>query len=210
MSLRKEFWNAERWLYNDGSQKCFYCSAAGPTPYKSLQTAVKALAVVVKKYPDTKLYVIGNFKDSNWIHQPGYLTFFKKMIKQLGVENNVEFTGSLTASDIVEVMHQCVGMVQTSYVESYSLAVAEAQAVGVPSIVSYAGAMPELAVDRESALFFSPGDFVSCAARMIELIENKGLAEQLSGNAFNLARKRNGDNVVLATQLKIYCEIWKR
>ena len=210
MSLRKEFWNAERWQYNETLPKCFYCSAAGPSPYKSLQTAVKALAVVVKRYPDTKLYVIGNFKDSNWVHQPGYLTFFKKTIKQLGLEQNIVFTGSLTASGIVEIMHQCIGMVQTSYVESYSLAVAEAQAVGVPSIVSYAGAMPELAVDREEALFFSPGDYVSCAARMIELIENKDLANHLSDNSFNLVRERNGDDVVLATQLRIYNEIWER
>lgn len=207
MSLRKEFWNADRWQYHEGPQKSFYCSAAGPSPYKSLQTAVKALSVVVKRNPDTKLYVIGNFKDSNWVHQSGYLTFFKKTIKQLGVEQNVVFTGSLTASGIVEIMHQCIGMVQTSYVESYSLAVAEAQAVGVPSIVSYAGAMPELAVDRESALFFSPGDYVSCAARMMELIENKDLAERLSINAYNLAHERNGNEFVLARQLNIYREV---
>ena len=98
-------------------------------------------------------------------------------------------------------------MVQTSFVESYSLAVAEAQVVGVPSIISYAGAMPELATNRESGLFYSPGDYISCAARMIELIEDEKLVNKLSDCAYELAHKRNDNEVVLSKQLNIYNKI---
>lgn len=206
MSLRKEFISCPKWEYNDNCRN-FYCSAAGPTPYKSIQTAIKALKVVTEKYSDACLYIIGNFSDSNWLHQSGYLTFLKKTIKNLGLERNVIFTGALTATGIVDVMHKCIGMVQTSYVESYSLAVAEAQAVGVPSVISYAGAMPELAENRNTGLFFSPGDNVSCANRMIELIENKELAMQISQKSRELANERNSDDIVLATQLNIYDKI---
>ena len=170
MSLRDDFWSSPKWVYDKSNgSKDFYCSAAGPMPYKSIQTAVKALSVVLKEYPNTKLYIIGNFKDSNWVHQPGYLTFLKKMIKKLQLSENIIFTGPQSADGIIETMHKCIGMIQTSYVESYSLAVAEAQAVGVPSIISYAGAMPELAENNISGIFFSPGDYVSCASKMIEL-----------------------------------------
>ena len=206
MSLRKEFISCPKWEYNDNCRN-FYCSAAGPTPYKSIQTAIKALKVVTEKYSSACLYIIGNFSDSNWLHQSGYLTFLKKTIKNLGLERNVIFTGALTATGIVDVMHKCIGMVQTSYVESYSLAVAEAQAVGVPSVISYAGAMPELAENRNTGLFFSPGDNVSCANRMIELIENKELAMQISQKSRELANERNSDDIVLATQLNIYDKI---
>ncbi len=206
MSIREEFWNAKKWEYNDNC-KDFYCSAAGPTPYKSIQTAIKALSIVKRKYPETKLYIIGNFKDNNWLHQPGYLTFLKKMIKKLGLENNIIFTGPLNATEIIEIMHKCIGMVQTSYVESYSLAVAEAQTVGVPSIISYAGAMPELAKDYISGIFFSPGDRISCASKMIEFIDNKRLATKISENAIKLADERNNDKFVLEKQREIYNEI---
>lgn len=203
MSIREEFWKADKWEY-EGKDKDFYCSAAGPAPYKSIQTAVRSLKIVTKKYPDTKLYIIGNFKDNDWMHQPGYLTFLKKLIKKLGLEKNVIFTGSLNAEGIIKVMHKCIGMIQTSYVESYSLAVAEAQVIGIPSIISYAGAMPELAVNYESGIFFTPGDYVSCASKMIELIENKELASRLSKKAYELAYKRNSDEIVLSRQLEIY------
>lgn len=203
MSIREEFWKADKWEYKS-REKNFYCSAAGPAPYKSIQTAVRSLKIVTKKYADTKLYIIGNFKDKKWLHQPGYLTFLKKLIKNLGLEKNVIFTGPLNALEIVETMHKCIGMIQTSYVESYSLAVAEAQAVGVPSIISYAGAMPELAENYKSGLFFSPGDSISCASKMIALIEDKTLAENISEGAYSLAHSRNNNQTVLNKQLYIY------
>ena len=209
MSLRSEFWDSKKWQYPKNGVKNFYCSASAPISYKSIQTAIKALSIVVKSYPETKLYVIGNFKSSNWLHQTGYLTFLLNLIKKYDVQKNVVFTGPLNALEIIEVMHKCVGMVQTSYVESYSLAVAEAQAVGIPSIVSYAGAMPELAIDGETGLFFPPGDYCSCAARMLELIEDKSLAESISENSYKLARDRNNDECVLRCQLSIYNEILK-
>lgn len=204
ISIREEFWNSSKWNYNQCS-KDFYCTSAGPEPYKSIQTAIRALSVVVKSYPDTKLYIIGNFKNgNNWLHQAGYLSYIKKMIKNLKLASNVVFTGPLYATDITKVMCKCIGMIQTSFVESYSLAVAEAMAVGVPSIISYAGAMPELAEDRISGLFYSPGDYVSCAGRMIELIENREIAESISDNAYKLAHERNDDKQVLERQIKIY------
>lgn len=82
MSIREEFWDAIKWEFNAES-KDFYCSAAGPAPYKCIQTAIKALKTVTQFYPDTRLYIIGNFIDQNWMHQPGYLTFIKRMVKDL-------------------------------------------------------------------------------------------------------------------------------
>jgi glycosyltransferase involved in cell wall biosynthesis len=208
MSLRSEFWRAKKWDYPQNNDYHFYCSAAGPAPYKSIQTAIKALSVVVKKYPQAKLHIIGNFNNScNWLHRLGYLTYLYKLINKLGLNDSVIFDGALTADEIIKLALNCLGMVQTSYVESYSLAVVEAQALGIPSIVSYAGAMPELAVDIDSALFFPPGDYMSCAGKMIILIENKNLALKLSSNSYNLARIRNNDDKVLNTQLYIYNKI---
>ncbi len=203
MSIRTPFWKV-KWSYPEDGQKNFYCSAAGPAPYKSIQTAIKALRYVKSFYPGCKLYIIGNFKKSNWIHQPGYLTYLYKLIRKLDLTDNVVFTGSLTAQQIVEVMKKCIAMVQTSYVESYSLALVEAQAAGVPAIISYAGAMPELAENRKSGLFFSPGDYMSCAARMIELIENKELALAISRESLSLVKERNNDQAVVETQIRIY------
>lgn len=207
ISLRNSFWNTPKWEYPSNGEKNFYCSSAGAVTYKSIQTAIKAIAEVVKIYPETKLYVIGNFTDSNWLKQPGYLTFIKNTVKKLKLSDNVIFTGPKNADGIIDIMHKCIGMIQTSYVESYSLVVAEAQAVGVPSVISFAGAMQELATDRITGLFYSPGDYISCAGKILELIENQELANNISINSRQLATARNSDNKVLDTQLQIYNQI---
>ena len=209
MSIRSAFFESKKWERpNDGTCN-FYCSTAGACTYKSVQTAVRALSIVKEFYPNARLYIIGGMKERDWLHHNGYLTFFHNLVKRLKLEKNVIFTGSLTADQIVDVAHKCIGSVQTSYVESYSLFVAESQVMGIPSIISYAGAMPELATDRESALFYSPGDYKSCAAKMIELIENKELTQKLSDNSYNLSRERNNDQKALEAQLSIYDSILK-
>lgn len=209
-SIRSAFFESKKWQHpNDGSCN-FYALSAGVTPYKSTQTVIRALAIVKDFYPDVKLYIIGGMEKRNWIRQPGYLSFFHKLIKKLKLERNIIFTGSLTADKIVEVAHKCIGMVQTSYVESYSQSVAEAQIIGIPSVISYAGAMPELAADRESALFYSPGDYKTCAAKMLEIIEDQELCKKLSDESYKVARERNNDTSALEAQLSIYDSIMEK
>lgn len=209
MSLRQEFWNSPKWEYPNEGKKMFCCSAAGAATYKSTQTAIKALAEVTKIYPDTKLCIIGDFIDKRWLNQPGYLTFIKKLVRELNVENNIIFAGPQDAKGIINILHNSLAMIQTSYVESYSLVVAEAQSLGVPSIISFAGAMPELADDRITGLFYSPGDYKSCAGRMLELIENQKLARNISSASYRLAAERNNDKRVIEEQIKIYDTISK-
>lgn len=210
ISLRAEFWNNEKWAYPTNGNINFFCSSAAAVTYKSIQTAIKATSEVAKIYPNVKLYIVGDYNDKNWIHQLGYLTYIKKLVKELNLINNVIFVGPQNAIGIIKIMQNCIGSIQTSYVESYSLFVAESQSIGLPSIISYAGAMPELAEDRKSGLFYPPGDYKSCAYRMLELIENPTLAKSISENSYKLAAERNNDKKVLDIQLNIYNEILKK
>ena len=45
---------------------------------------------------------------------------------------------------------------------------------------------------------------MSCAARMIELIENKELALAISRESLSLVKERNNDQAVVETQIRIY------
>lgn len=204
ISVRNPFMQLT-WKYPLNGEKAFITISSGPIPYKSIQTAVKALSIAQKKYNDIRLYIVGDFV-SNY-KSSGYLFYIKRLIKKLGLEQNVIFTGSLSADKLVSLMLSCLGLIQTSYVESYSLVVAEGMSIGIPCIVSYAGAMPELAINNHSALFYSPGDYFSCSNKMIRLIENVELAESLSENSKMIARKRNNEDYVLQTQLNIYNDI---
>ncbi|MCI5147696.1 MAG: glycosyltransferase family 1 protein [Candidatus Electrothrix sp. AR3] len=71
----------------------------------------------------------------------------------------------------------------TSFIESYSVALIEALTLGVPSVVSYVGGLPQMATDKESALFFSSGDHAMCAYQVEKILTDEILANKLSQQA---------------------------
>ena len=91
-----------------------------------------------------------------------------------------------------------------SFIETYCLAFAEAMIIGVPTVVSYTGAMPEFAINKEEALFYNSIDYGYCAHLIHELINNQELAENLSKNSKKRRLLENDRNEVLKTQLNIY------
>lgn len=207
MSIRSPFLENTPWCYPNDSAPCFYFSASAAIPYKSMQTAIKALAFVKKKYPSVRLRVGGAFKTKAGWRDSDYQRYLLKLIRRLDLPGNIEFLGSLSAEQIVEVMRTCVAAVQTSFVETYSLFNAEALSFGLPLISSYTTAVPELAKDGDSALYYQPGDFRGLASLMIQLIEDKELAARLSRNACKFNRVKHDAQSVLKRQLEIYKEI---
>ena len=95
-------------------------------------------------------------------------------------------------------------MIHSSFVESYSLALAESMVVGVPSVVAWSGAMPELAQDGKEALFYSPTDYRRCAWLVCRLVDNVELAESVSSLARKRGLERNTTSSVVEHQVECY------
>ena len=210
--VRKEFLDAGIWEKpnNDRNAPIIFAMSSGPDAYKGIHDAIKAVALLKKDYPKVELRIAGNFGiDKPFYRKPGYTKFLQKLISDLQLDDNIIFLGSLNASQIIAQIHQANAMLQTSYVESYSLAVSEAMMAGVPLVVSYAGAMPELAQDRAAALFYTPSDYFTCAYRIKRIIESTELAESLSKTARGIAVKRNVASLLGDLQINIYKEVLK-
>ncbi|WP_277121839.1 glycosyltransferase [Bacteroides ndongoniae] len=210
MSIRQEFLDASFWTYPQEPCPLFYFSASSAIPYKCVQTAFKALALVKLKYPNVRLKVAGQFNFVTRWNDSGYKKYLYLLLDKLKIKDSVDFLGNLTAEEIIDIQKKCVAVIQTSFIETYSLANAEALCLGTPLISTFAGAIPELGKDRESILFYQPGDYRICAARMIELIENPELADTLSRNAVSFNRHKHNPNDVLQCQLNIYHDIMNR
>lgn len=210
MSIRQDFLDAPVWMYPQEDCPSFYFSASGAIPYKCVQTAFKALALVKLKHPNARLKIAGYSNLGTKGGKNGYQKYLIRLINELNISDSVDFLGRLTAEEIIAVQYKCVAVIQTSFIETYSLACAEALCLGTPLISSFAGAIPELGKERETILYYQPGDYRICAARMIELIENRALANRLSKNAVSLNRRKHNSNDVLQCQLGIYRDIMNR
>lgn len=179
-----------------------------PAIFKGFDVILKALNIVRSHYPDVILKVIGNFENNlPFYKKQGYIKFCEKLITKYRLANNILFAGKQDAKGMVEIICSTDIFIQPSFVESYSLALAEAMRLGKPSVVAYAGAMPELASNNNNAIFYSPKDYRSCANAILKLFGSRVLCDRFSKNAFEIARERENTTDVVETQLSIYRDI---
>ena len=205
--LRKEFYKASKWEKKDNLAPIVYTSASYNSPFKGLHVLIKAMQYVVMKYPEARLKIAGASGNKPFYKEDGYIRYIKRLIKELGIEDNVEFMGRLDTNGIISNLHNCDIFVNSSFVESYSAAAAEALYLGVPSVLSYAGAMPNFSEVKGVALYYSPMDFVDCAAKIINLFEDEVVRNTIIHNAVAQMPLKCSPEKVRDIQLLIYKEV---
>lgn len=202
--LRDLFYDALPWQAN-GSVKVF-CSSAYPSTFKGVHAALRAVALLKRRIPEIQLCIAGAYQKAGF-RQDGYVRWLNDQIDKLGIADNVRWLGALSAAEIVAELQTCGAMVLPSFVEGYSLAMAEGMMLGVPLVSSFAGGMPSLARDEESALFFPPGDDVMCAHQLERALLDRLLAERLGRLARETALLRNDRKRIVSQQIEIYRQV---
>ena len=206
--LRNEFYDVPPWTIKENQNPIIFTSSSGSVPYKGLHVLFRAIAVLKKKFPTIQLRIAGSIQKSRYRYiRDGYSAWLLKEAERLDILNSIVWLGALNADEIIDQLHSSSMVVIPSYIETYCLALAEAMIVGVPTVVSYAGAMPELAQHNESSLFFPVGDYMSCSAQIEKLLNNMVLAEKLSIQARIEGLKRNNTDKVVKRQLEIYTKV---
>lgn len=159
----------------NGAQPTFLYLRAFHTGYGPL-TAVKAFAIVQRKYPSARLVMAGpEFDDA--------LPKCKALAKELGIESNIEFLGRVPKSRIPELGRSCDIFVNPTLVDNTPVSVVEAMAMGMCIVATTAGGLPYLLKHGESALLVSPGNEIEMAEAMLQILANPFLSETLSKNA---------------------------
>ena len=180
---------------------------------KGLHFVIMALPQLIREYPDVKLYVAGykpyESGDRRSMIKKGYAAYLKKLIKDLKVEEYIEFTGPLTAEQVAEKLSTVHAYVLSSAAENSPNTLGEAMMVGTPSVASYVGGVPDMAVDGEEALHYRNDDPALLAWKIKSIFDDDSLARKLSEQGRRKARKTH-DAVANAEQLIcVYQEILK-
>lgn len=206
VSLRKEFCDANKWEISRCIPYQIFTSVSSLMSFKGLHILLEAIAILKKRYNQINLVIAGTVLSG--IRQGGYTKWLKNKIKRIGIEQNVFWIGALDAKNLITQMYRANVFVIPSFVESYCLAFDEALTVGVPTVASFAGAMPELATHEKTALFFSPGDVIMCANTIERLFEDRNYADMISQNAYD-SKKLKANKNIADEQLLIYSNVLK-
>lgn len=105
-------------------------------PIKDVKTYISAAAILKKRIPDLRALVLGPLDED-----PLYADECHALVKALGLDGTVDFTGPVDVAEYLPEIHVAV---LTSLSESQPLVLLEAGAAGVPFVATNVGSCREI------------------------------------------------------------------
>ncbi len=145
---------------------------------------IRSLPVVKLACPEVVYLVVG---------RGPYKGQLRALAEELGVSDAVRFCGYVPAhelplyygaADIHVMPSTCDGDV-----EGFGISFIEAAVCGTPSIGSRSGGIPDAIVDGETGFLVEPGDIDGLAERIVALLSNEKLLDQMSLAACDTATR---------------------
>lgn len=206
-SLRDSFYK-NKWNIENIKKHTIFISQAF-YPIKGFHILLKALNVLKKEYKDVKVYVAGekiiddrNLKSKLKIN--GYAKYLKSLIKKYDLKDNIEFTGFLTESEMIDKLLSTNVFVQASSIENSPNSLGEAMILGMPCVASNVGGTGDLLRHNEEGYLYAYNEYNILAYYIKKIFENDEVAIQMGLNARNHALKTHDRITNCSTMLKIY------
>lgn len=191
-TLRSSFYENKWSLQNCRKYSIFVSQAQ--YPIKGFHQLVKALSIVVKHYPQTKVYVAGtNYFSNRGIRINGYGNLINSLTNKYKISDHIEFTGFLSEEEMCRQFLNSHISVCPSAIENSPNSVGEAQILGVPCLASYAGGVPDMIEHGKTGLLHRFEEVEMLASNICRLFADDKLALEISENSrIVAARRHNG------------------
>jgi glycosyltransferase involved in cell wall biosynthesis len=168
---------------------------------KGIPLLLEAAHYVLQAKPETQFVLAGA------PHPSLSPTDINNLLQRYNLNGQVRFSGHIPRSDLLNWYQQATLCVLPSYYETFGMAALEPMILGVPIVVSNAGALPEVVQDGVTGLIVPAGDALAMANAILKLITNNTLRCELRSAARNYANNHfNLDDVVNRT-LDVYCRV---
>ncbi len=208
--LRSEFYKHE-WNIENCEKYSIFVSQ-GSYPIKGLHNVFEALSIVIKKYPNIKLYVAGdkilrenNFKER--LKETSYATYLRKLMKKYGLQRNVVFTSNLDEKSMCERFLKSHVFVSASSIENSPNSLGEAMLLGVPSITSYVGGVGDMLEHKKEGFVYQSDASYMLAYYICKIFEDDEKAIMFSKNAKIRARTTHNKEININQMIRIYKDI---
>jgi glycosyltransferase involved in cell wall biosynthesis len=163
---------------------------------KGVETLIKAFKIlsvssVCSVVKNLKLIVVGDGVD-------------RQELEKLAEGLNVEFVGQKPANEARRIVAESKALVSPSACwETFGLAAAEAMTVGVPSVVSNVGALPDIVQDGRFGEVFESANVEACAAAIKRLLERPDY-DEMCAEARRVAKMMYSEEANYEQLMKIY------
>ena len=190
---RKEIYNAKLSDFGFCEQDVVIAYVARLCKGKNHNTLLKAIKIVVEKYPFVKLVLAGEGDERNDIEDFLAKNKLTKSVILLGSINNIP--------ELLSVSTFCVF---PSEFEGFSLTLIEKMAMGLPVVAADNQIFKKLICNGENGLLFSMFDEVELAKCISNLIDDDKLYNKISKNALLFSKEFSIQRMV--SEHEIYYE----
>lgn len=170
--------------------------------YKRVDLFIKMIKLFIREFPCEKLKV-------EILGDGDARPYLEKLSRKLQLENVIKFTGFVSEETKIEKLQKAWVLVNTSPKEGWGIVVMEAQACGTPAVVFDSPGLRESVLHQKSGMIVPFGDIFSLKERVLEIIKNDKLREELSFGAREWAENFSWDSVSQAFE-KILLEFYQK
>ncbi|MDF2946613.1 MAG: glycosyl transferase family 1 [Bacillales bacterium] len=208
--LREEFYK-HKWDYDKCEKHSIFLSQ-GSYPIKGLHYFLEALPTIIKKFPNTKVYIGGSdITKSTTLKDKLMMSYYAKYLKNIIDSNNLNehviFTGPLNEKEMCERYLKSNVFVCPSSIENSPNSVGEAMILGVPCVASNVGGVPDMLRDKEEGFLYQADAPYMLAHYVCEIFENEDLALKFSKSSRDHALLTHSSEDNTKKLLEIYNEI---
>lgn len=207
LSINSVF-SQKEWSLEKAEKHSLICTASG-YPLKGLHMVLRAVALLKKDYPDIKLYVPGDKMVSDgslqWlIRKRGYTRYIEKLVKELDIEQNIVWMGTVTQERLADQYSKTRAFVLSSSIENHSSSLKEAMMVGVPSVASYVGGVPEYVHHGVNGFLYRFEEYEIMAGYIKQIFDDDELSMRLSDSGRKGMIALHGKNDIYQNMKDIY------
>jgi glycosyltransferase involved in cell wall biosynthesis len=161
--------------------------ASGSNPVKGPHLLLEAWREVSREFRDLKLYMVGC--KSTWVERKAH---------QMALRNIVFMERLPPDRRYYYLMYKAKAVVMPSLVpEAFGRIPVEANRLGVPAIISSAGALPEIIIDDITGYIFKAGDVDDLVKKVVKVLEKDFNREEIIKHSYEKVNpQREVENLI--------------
>lgn len=176
---------------------------------KGFHFLLKALPLVLEKYPDTQVFIAGKnpIQTEDTQELTSYGWYLLQLIQENDLMEHLHFIGSIDEQEMIK-HYLCANIfVSASTIENNSNSVCEAMYLGVPVIASDVGGLSSIVRHKIDGILYPCDAEYMLAGWICSLFAHDDIATKLSQNARNAAVIRHDPGAIRKIIAEKYAEI---
>ena len=164
---------------------------------KGYKDLIEAFATIAPRHPEWRVVLAGS----------GEMEQAASLAAQKGIASQVELPGWVSGEAKDKLFAQASIFCLPSYAEGFPMAVLDAWAYELPVVTTPVGGLPDVLVEGENALTFTPGDCEKLAQQLERLITDNELRHSIASKAHNMAQAKFDISTISEEIERLYINI---